>query len=84
MKSGMRWLGFLVLLLTLFLFFPREARAYLDLGTGSYVLQMLVATLLGGVYALKLYWKRVVEFMRGKIMKKPYKESLSNNVDEDE
>lgn len=30
--------------------------AYLDPGTGSYIFQMLVASILGGLYALKVYW----------------------------
>jgi hypothetical protein len=32
---------------------PPRAHAYLDPGTGSYVVQILIATLLGGVVAFK-------------------------------
>ena len=34
-----------------------RANAYLDAGTGSYVLQMLIAGTLGGLFTLKTYWK---------------------------
>ena len=34
--------------------------AYLDLGTGSYVAQILIATLLGGLVTLKIYWKKLI------------------------
>ena len=34
-----------------------RANAYLDAGTGSYVLQMVIAGTLGGFFTLKTYWK---------------------------
>ena len=36
------------------------AHAYLDPGTGSFVLQGLLATLAGGAVALKFYWDRLM------------------------
>ena len=41
---------------------PREAHAYLDPGTGSYILQILLAGLLGALFMLKVYWGRIVGF----------------------
>ena len=38
------------------------AYAYLDLGTGSYFLQINVATLLGAMYTIKHYWYKVKLF----------------------
>jgi len=40
----------------------REAHAYLDPGTGSYILQILIAGLVGGAFMLKVFWGRIVEF----------------------
>jgi hypothetical protein len=40
----------------------RDAHAYLDPGTGSYIFQILVAGLLGFAFAAKLFWKRIVDF----------------------
>ncbi len=41
-----------------------NAHAYIDPGTGSYILQLLVAALLGAMFTLKLYWARVKNFFR--------------------
>ena len=40
------------------------AHAYLDPGTGSYLFQLLIGGALGGMVALKLYWKDIVNFFR--------------------
>lgn len=44
--------------------FPYNVYAYLDPGTGSYVLQLAIAALLGGLYAVKLFWKRITNFLK--------------------
>ncbi len=51
---------FLVLLL-LFICIapPRHVEAYVDPGTGNYLLQVILATLFGVVFALKIFWARV-------------------------
>ncbi|MCH8876644.1 MAG: hypothetical protein IIA89_07445 [Chloroflexi bacterium] len=36
--------------------------SYLDPGSGSYLLQLLIAGALGALFALRLYWSRVREF----------------------
>ena len=40
--------------------------AYLDPGTGSMVLQMLVGGVLGGALLIKLQWRRIVRFVSRK------------------
>ncbi len=45
-----------------FLIFSEEAYAYLDPGTGSYILQLIIAGLLGGLFALKMFWSKVKNF----------------------
>ena len=46
--------------LALLCFFnPLEAQAYLDPGTGSYVLQIAIATLFAGLFSIKLFWKKI-------------------------
>jgi len=35
------------------------AHAYLDPGTGSYILQLLIGGLLGGLFAIGIFWKRL-------------------------
>jgi len=39
--------------------------AYLDPGAGSILLQAVVAGVLGGIFVIKLFWKRLVGFFRG-------------------
>ena len=40
------------------------AYGYLDPGTGSYILQLLIGSLLGGLFAIGLFWKRVIAFVK--------------------
>jgi hypothetical protein len=35
---------------------------YLDPGTGSILLQLLVGVLMGGLLAVKIYWKKIKAF----------------------
>jgi hypothetical protein len=52
------------LLAGLFLF-PQELHAYIDPGTGSYLVQVVIASVVGGIFALKMYWFRVKLFFKG-------------------
>lgn len=45
-------------------FFPANAHAYLDPGTGSYVLQLLAAAIFGILLAIRLFWSRIKSFLR--------------------
>lgn len=38
--------------------------AYLDLGAGSLLLQMIMAGILGLTFTIKTYWRRIVAFIR--------------------
>lgn len=44
--------------------FLEKAYAYLDPGTGSYLLQMVVAGLIGGLFAIKVFWKKIKSFFK--------------------
>ncbi len=37
---------------------------YLDPGSGSFIIQMLLAGLLGIAVAVRIYWKKIVAFFR--------------------
>jgi hypothetical protein len=55
-----------VMLAGLLLFvLAREAHAYIDPGTGSYVLRLVVAVPLGAAVAVRVYWKRIGTFCSG-------------------
>lgn len=68
----------LLLLIGIFLFVaPKPVQAYLDPGTGSYVIQMLAAAFFGGLYFITTGWKNiknfVFKFIPGKDKKKSEK-----------
>jgi hypothetical protein len=46
------------------LVFPRTSAAYLDPGTGSFVFQMIIAGVVGGLYTIKTYWRNIKAFFK--------------------
>ncbi len=52
-----------VMLLTLV--FTGNAYSYLDPGTGSFVLQMLIAGLASALLAVKIFWNNIKAFFAG-------------------
>lgn len=50
----------IILLLFIYLFIlPTHVQAYLDPGTGSYITQVIIGFLVGGVYLGKAYWRQL-------------------------
>ena len=47
-----------------------DAHAYIDPGTGSYILQIVIAGLVGAAFTLKLFWKRIQLFFTRSAPKK--------------
>lgn len=41
-----------------------SAAAYIDPGTGSYVLQIAIAFLVGLAFSIKVFWKKIAAFLR--------------------
>jgi len=59
------------MLLLFFLFvYPNVAYAYLDPGTGSYVFQVLIAAVIGGLFAIKMYWQKIRNFFSNRFSRK--------------
>jgi len=48
----------------------QDAQAYLDPGSGSYMLQILLGTLVAGFFAIKQYWHRLKYFFKERFRKK--------------
>jgi hypothetical protein len=63
MKSSLAALALLLVALSI----PSTGRAYVDPGTGSYFLQILIAGLLGAAFAVKLYWRKIRRFLMGSV-----------------
>jgi hypothetical protein len=54
---------YLVLMLSvLLLLFAKNSEAYIDPGSGSYVLQLLVASFFAILFALKMFWRNIKAF----------------------
>ena len=39
--------------------------AYLDPGSGSFILQILLASILGALFLVRSYWQKIISFFRG-------------------
>jgi hypothetical protein len=65
MKSAKRIAILLTAFLWAMLFLTENAHAYLDPGTGSYFLQILMAAVLGAAFSLKMYWQRIKLMLSG-------------------
>lgn len=53
-----------------YLIFARPAHAYLDPGTGSLLIQILIGSVLGATYFIKLYWKKIKVYLSTHFAKK--------------
>jgi len=78
MRHLTRSISVLAVLSLLFCLFPVRAHAYLDPGAGSYILQMVLAAILGIGVAIRLSWGRIKSFV-GKLRSK----GKENQKDED-
>lgn len=43
-----------------------KGHAYLDPGSGSFLLQLLIAGLVGAGFLVKTFWRRIIAFFTGK------------------
>jgi hypothetical protein len=54
-----------VILVALWFFVVTQpAAAYLDPGTGSMIIQLLVAGILGALFAIKTFWRQLCAFVK--------------------
>jgi membrane-anchored glycerophosphoryl diester phosphodiesterase (GDPDase) len=68
-------LGTSIFLLGLYLLSALNALSYIDPGSGSYVLQILIASVLGILTLIKIYWSKLKAFFVSYLIKKPDNES---------
>ena len=64
-----KYRNFFTISLALVIFFllmhPKNAYAnYIDWGTGSFLFQILIANILGLLFAIKVYWKKIINFVK--------------------
>ncbi len=67
MENYLKWrkMVAVIYLLGVLTFAKRFLFAYLDPGTGSFIIQAIVAIILGGLLAIKMYWSRIARLVRG-------------------
>jgi hypothetical protein len=66
----MRATAILMMLVAVCFFFGvSPAYAYLDPGAGSYLIQFLMAALLGLTFTAKLYWRKIAGFWSSRFRK---------------
>ena len=51
------------------LFVSAPASAYIDPGTGSFLVQGIIAAVLGAAMVIKMYWHRIKSVLRGRSVK---------------
>ena len=60
------WISWTVFFMLSTLLIPvRQVHAYLDPGTGSYIIQIIIAGLLGAALSIRLFWHRIVGLFTG-------------------
>jgi len=62
--KGKRNKSLFFLIVTFLIASERTAAAYLDPGTGSYVFQIIIAGIVGGLFAVKIYWKKLIDLVK--------------------
>ncbi len=70
MKCNKTIITVLVSFIVLELASPPGVDAYIDPGSGSYVVQVVLAAILGGLFAIKIYWKKISDIFRKLFTKK--------------
>ena len=53
----------------LFLIMPTNAHAYIDPGTGSFIIQVVIGVVAGALVTLKIFWSKVKNFFKSKFAK---------------
>ena len=51
-----------LLALLVVLLFSQNSHAYIDPGSGSIIIQVLIASFVGIAYTVKVFWRQIIEF----------------------
>jgi len=69
---------FAISLISLFyLITPNRLYAYLDAGTGSYMIQIIIAIAIGGAFGIKIFWRKIYSISHRLFSKK------RNNIEQE-
>lgn len=59
MGTKSNWAILCIVFLFVLILFPPRVHAYIDPGTGSYIIQMVIAGIAAAAFALKMLWGRI-------------------------
>jgi hypothetical protein len=59
MTLSRKWILLLMAVALICIAPPRNVHAYIDPGTGNYLLQILLAAMFGALFALKIFWSKI-------------------------
>ncbi len=71
MRYCVQWVTLVVLSCCLLASTTTGSCAYIDAGTGSYLLQVLAATVFAGLFVVKVFWRNIKEFVAHLVGKRP-------------
>lgn len=64
----------ILIFIALLVMTTKKSHAYIDPGSGSYLLQIFLAFVLGSSFALRSYWKKLFNYL-SRFFKKPAKDA---------
>ena len=64
----------------IFFFIPANTYAYLDPGTGSFIIQIIIAFALGAVIFIKIYFNKIKDFFSKIFSKKKSKDEKPDDL----
>lgn len=78
----MKCLVFVFWIISLVFLTAKPAYAYLDPGTGSLIVQTVIAAVIGSLFAIKIYWQKLKAFLlRRKLNRKERVLPVEGEVD---
>lgn len=63
MKIGNHVKKVLIVIGVMLTLFPNMLSAYVDPGTGSYMIQIILAAIVGAAFTIKMYWIKIKNFL---------------------
>lgn len=60
----MSFISLFIITISIYVVSISTAHAYIDMGTGSMIFQMIVAGLVGASFTIKMYWRTIVTKVR--------------------
>ena len=60
----------IIIVVSIFIFFPTPLHAYMDPGTWSYIFSVLIAVFAGFIYYLRIIWEKVKELYNKMFIRK--------------